>query len=202
MTACFDPELYYPGANKDDGLVVRTGVAKRTKELETFIRVARRCPEHRFVLIPARNIGESDYPDWLIELNRSLDSPAEILPNLPHRETRDLVQQAAICLHTNALADPFGMSVSIAEAMATGCYVIGRRCDAAESYIGDAGRVYTTEDEAVEQIRATSHWDEENWLRARVASVDRAFRNFEGPKMLDPLYREWLSIAALDARKQ
>jgi hypothetical protein len=198
MSPCFDPELYHPGAKKDDRLVVGTASANGSKDMETFVRVAHRCPNHRFVLVLCCGADEPDRVDQLIELNRSLGDPATVLPNLPRCEIRDLVQQAAIYLDSN----PFAMSVAIAEAMATGCYIIGPGSHAAAAFIGEAGRVYNTEDEVVELISETSSWNEEGWRRARMASIDRAFGNFAGPRVLEPLYREWLSIARLDIRNQ
>jgi glycosyltransferase involved in cell wall biosynthesis len=149
------------------------------------------------VLVACCSVDEPDHLNSLIELNRSLGSPAEILPNLSHLQARDLVQQASIYLHTNALMEPIGMSVGIAEAMATGCYVIARRCDPAVDYLGDDGHLYRNQDEAADLLNATLEWTSDDWRRTRIASVDRAYRNFAGPKVLKPLYQQWLSIADL-----
>ena len=48
-----------------------------------------------------------------------------------------------------------GMPISIAEAMASGCYVIGRKAGNSPSYIGDAGVTYSSVDQAVAQVRRT-----------------------------------------------
>lgn len=195
MTSCFDPELYFPAGEKDRRMVVRTGLASPPKDMKTFLRVAARCPRHRFVLIPCFSIGFPQHLDEILEYNRSLGSPVEILPNLPHRETADLVRRAAIHLHTHALTEPFGMPVSIAEAMAAGCYLIGRRCAAVEAYLGEAGRTYESEDEAVTLVTETLHWDEERWRRAYLVSLDRAYAHFLGPKVLAPLLEDWSRLA-------
>ncbi len=203
MSCCFDPELYYPDAGDvDPRLVVRTALASPTKNLDVFIRLAARSPRHRFVLVPCWSVG---YPDHLAELealNASLGSPVEIRPNLPHGVTADLFRRAGICLHTHALREPYGMPVSIAEAMATGCCVIGRRSPASEAFIGDAGRVYDTEDEAAALLEETRCWSDADWRAARIRSIDRAFWHFTADRVLQPLYEEWQRLASHEMLRQ
>ncbi|WP_217551054.1 hypothetical protein, partial [Pantoea sp. GbtcB22] len=70
------------------------------------------------------------------------------------------------------------MPVSIAEAMATGAVVFGRRCAAAESYIGYAGQCYDDEDQAVQLVNATAEWSDEQWRQASKRAIDRAYGQF------------------------
>ncbi len=190
-TGCFDPNLYYPRGQKDTRLVFRTGVASPSKNLDVFIRVAAMCPRHKFVLVPCWSVGYPNHLEELQALNRSLGEPVEILVNRPPGEVAELVQRAGIHLHTHALLEPYGMPVSIAESMATGCYVIARRCAASIAYVGEAGTTYETEAEAAALVRETEHWTQEQWDAARLASIDRAYTHYTSQQVLQPLLDEW-----------
>ncbi len=194
MTCCFDPDVCYPQGRKDPRLVVRTGLASPTKDLGMFLRLAMRFPRHRFVLIPCWSFGMPDHLDELLAQNRALGDPVEILPNLPHAEVVDITRAAGVYLHTHALLDDYGMPISIAEAMATGCYVIARRGPSTEAFLDGAGSVYDTEDQAAELLRATEGWDGERWRRARIAALDRAHGAFAAPDVLPPLLEEWVRL--------
>jgi glycosyltransferase involved in cell wall biosynthesis len=128
--------------------------------------------------------------------NRSMGSPVDIRIQLSHADTAALSRRASIYLHTYSTTDPYGMPISIAEAMASGSYIVGWRCPAAEAYIGEAGATYATEDQAVAFIRETERWSEEDWLRAEVRSIDRAFARFVDSTVLRPMLDDWLAIAA------
>jgi glycosyltransferase involved in cell wall biosynthesis len=191
MTACFNPDLYFPKGSQDRRLVIRAGLASPTKDMVTFVKVAAKCPRHRFVLVPCWSVGYPDYLDELFELNRSLGDPVEIAVNRSHAEVAALTQRAGIYLHTHSLQEPYGMPVSIAESMAAGCYIVARRCAAAIDFVGNAGQTYDTEDEAVELILATEKWTDDQWEQARMASIERAFANYPSTIVLHPLLAEW-----------
>jgi glycosyltransferase involved in cell wall biosynthesis len=191
MTCCFDPDLYAPRGEKDRWLVVRTGLASPTKDMGLFVRLAARFPQHRFVLLPCLSIGYPGHLDEIRRLNESLGGPAEILENRPHAEVAAYLQRAGIYLHTHALQDPYGMPVSIAEAMAVGCHIIGRRAHAAAELIEGAGRLYDTEDEAAALLHDTTAWTDEQWRAARLVSIEHAFTRFTASHVLAPLLDRW-----------
>ena len=193
MTCCFDPDLYFPRGVPDHRLVVRSGVASPTKQLDAFIRVAAMCPRHRFVLVPCWSVGYPDHLEELKALNRSLGEPVEMLVNRPHAEVADLMRRAGIHLHTHALQEPYGMPVSIAESMAAGCYVIARRSPASASFVAEAGKTYDTEAEAAALVQETETWTSSQWAAARLASIERAFAHYGSPQVLRPLLDEWTS---------
>jgi glycosyltransferase involved in cell wall biosynthesis len=195
MPAVFDPEWFYPDGEKDRRLVFRTGLASRTKDMPLFIQLAARCPRHRFVLAPCWSVGHPEVLDELQTLNRSLGDPVEILPNLPPIEVAGFVRRAGISLHTHGLMEPYGMPVSIVEAMATGAYVIARYAPAAASFIGPAGRTYETIDEAEALLKATEAWTDDDWRAARLRSVERAYSGHAAPEVLRPLWDEWARLA-------
>jgi glycosyltransferase involved in cell wall biosynthesis len=196
LAAAFDPSRYRPGTTKDPRLVVRAAAGLPTKDLEAFVRIAGRCPQHRFVLAVARATHFETFPEHLREVNAAHGNPVDLRVDLQHDEVAALVGEAGICLHTHGLVAPYGMPVSIAEAMATGAYVVARACPAAAGYVGDAGTCWQTDEEAAERIRDTESWDDGRWAAARLASIERAFARHADLRVLRPLVDQWLALAA------
>jgi glycosyltransferase involved in cell wall biosynthesis len=195
MVSAFEPDRYRPSARKDPRLVVRAGAAIPTKDLDGFIRIAARCPEHRFVLAVCRAVRLEGFVEELRRINAAHGDPVDLRVDLQHDEVAALLADAGIYLHTHGLTAPYGMPVSIAEAMATGAYVVARACPASADYVGDAGRCWSTEDEAVELIRETETWSDARWEAARLASVERAFARHADLRVLPPLLEQWVAIA-------
>lgn len=191
----FDASLYSPGTNKDRRLVVRVGVGIPSKDYRSFFEIAKRCPDHRFVLAVCPAYTVEYYIDEIVAMNAELGNPAEIRHNLQHEEVAELLRGAGIYLHTSLPREPYGMPISIAEAMASGCYVIGRKLGISPSYIGDAGVTYSSVARAASQVRATLDWSDAEWEAARTRSVDRAFGNFVGTEVLAPIVSAWREIA-------
>ncbi|OAI45771.1 hypothetical protein AYO44_12415 [Planctomycetaceae bacterium SCGC AG-212-F19] len=200
MNACFNPDLHYPELPKDRGMVFRAGLTKESKNLAAFVRIARRCPNHRFVMAITSGGGVTgDKVGELIALNRSVGCPVDIRVQIAHEEAAALSRKAGVYLHTYGTIDPYGMPISIAEAMASGSYIVGWGCPAAAAFIGDAGATYTTEEEAAELIRATESWTDEMWQRAELRSIDRAYWYFSDVLVLQPLLDEWEKLARASA---
>jgi hypothetical protein len=197
LPAAFDPTRYHPrGGTRDPRLVVRCGAALRTKDLGAFVRIATRCPEHRFVLALARAAHVPGVVEEIDALNRSLGAPVDLRIDVDHDALAALLRSAGVYLHTHGLVDPYGQPQSIAEAMASGCVVLARACPAAEAYVGDAGRLWATEDQAVAFLEETAAWDEARWAAARLRAVDRAFARHADRVVLRPLLDDWLRLAA------
>jgi len=195
IPAGFDPSTHSPGENKDHRLVVRTGVALPTKDYRTFFEVALRCPDHRFVLALCVAFKAEHCVDETVELNRALGEPAEIRHDLQHEEVAALQRQAGIYLHTTRPDEPFGMPISIAEAMASGCYVIGRDLPHSRRYVGPAGAAYSSVAEAAALVKQTLSWSNDDWTAASKRSVDRAFGNFVSTDVFAPMVARWREIA-------
>jgi hypothetical protein len=195
MSAAFEPDRYRPSAAKDPRLVVRAAAGIPTKDLDAFIRIAARCPRHRFVLAVARAVRVEAFVDELQAVNAAHGHPVDLRVDLQHDEVATLLGTAGVYLHTHGLTAPYGMPMSIAESMATGAYVLARRCPASEAYVGDAGRCWSTEDEVVDLIHETERWDEARWAAARLASVERAFARHADLRVLRPLLDHWVALA-------
>jgi glycosyltransferase involved in cell wall biosynthesis len=191
----FDATLYSPGTNKDRRLVARAGVGIPSKDYNFFFEVAKRCPDHRFVLALCPAYTVEYYVDEVVAMNEALGRPAEIRHGLQHEQVAELLREAGIYLHTSLPDEPFGMPISIAEAMASGCTLIGRKLGVSAEYIGDAGVTYTSLDQAVAQVQRTLAWSDAEWAAAGKRSVERAFGNFESTKSLEPIVARWREIA-------
>jgi glycosyltransferase involved in cell wall biosynthesis len=195
VPACFDSTRYAPAPRKDRRLVVRAGAALPTKDLPLFLRVARRCPGHRFVVALVRCNGFEPFADEIARMNAELGGPAEVLVNVPPGEIDELQARAGLYLHTHGPVPHFGMPMTIAEAMATGGVVLARRCPAFAGYVGDAGFLYGDEDEAVALIRGTADWDEAAWRAAGDRAIERAFARSADSVVLPAILEDWVRIA-------
>lgn len=194
MQVAFDSDLYYPCEEKDRRTVMRTGCALPTKDYETFFRTAQLCPDHHFLLVVCHGLLVEEYLNEVIRESKKFGDLVEIKVDVQHEEMSELMRRAGIYLHTTDPNEPFGMPISISEAMATGSYIIGRQLPASASYIGEAGKLYRTPEEAAELIRETRQWADGEWRQAYVCSVDRAYRNFAHTKVVGPMVEHWRGL--------
>lgn len=197
MTSCFHPEWLAPAMPKNRKMIVRTAACKKPKDLATFIRIAAKLPDYRCVMILC-SLGPNDHYRELEALNAELGSPVEMIHDISYQEVGTYLSEAGIYLHTYSPTVSFGMPVSIVEAMAAGCAIIARDVEGAASYIGDAGRLYSDEDQAVALVRATEGWSDAQWAEADRKSRERAFSHFDDRAILVPLLEDWKAIAAAE----
>jgi hypothetical protein len=193
--ACFDPERYHPDPEMDPRLVVRLAAAHRVKDLKLFLRVAARCPNHRFVLAVCRTSGGERHEEELLACNASLGCPVDLRVGVSHAEAAALCRAAGTYLYTVGPDQEYAMPISISEAMGAGCHILSRNLPGAAGHVGEAGQLYADEDEAVDLIRQTEAWDAERWRQVRNASIDRAYRHFVCTTVLRPVLEEWLAVA-------
>lgn len=195
VRVAFDTRLFAPALRKDPRLVVRTAAGLPTKDLDLVLRLARRLASHKFMLVMSRCNLQEAFVDEISRLKEQMGSPAEIVVDMPREEVARLVGEAGIYLHTCSPRTRYGMPVSICEAMATGAWILDRRGGAAAGYIGPAGALYDGEEDAARLIQATTRWSEEEWRRARLRSVERAFSLHADETALLPILDEWIAIA-------
>ena len=178
---------------KDRKLVLRAGACLPTKDLELFVRAAKRLPEFRFVLCLAR-VHHPEFTASFVRFVEEQSAPVEFRFDVPHEECFSLFRQAGIFLHTFGPTDPFGMPISIGQALAAECYTLVRDVPGAGAYLADAGALYGDEDHVVELIAATADWTEKQWRESRSRAAARA-RAFEAIRVLEPMYRDWQAIS-------
>jgi glycosyltransferase involved in cell wall biosynthesis len=206
IAAAFDTSLFRPREQKDRRMVIRTSAALPSKDIGFFFHLAKLCPDYRFVFAGVTCNEFESYVDCLRELAASMDSPVELLFDLPRDVVAELVAQAAIYVHTihppgMEFGAPIGMPISIAEAMATGAHVLVRDLMELREYVGDAGTIYRDLDSAAEIIAATAGWSDEQWRRAWTRSVDRAYMQHADEIVLRPVFEDWCGLVQPDKRK-
>ena len=195
--SAFDPELFPPAADKDRRLVVRTSAGLQSKDLATFLETAKRCPDHRFVLVVGHVLFGEEQTEAVIAERDALGSPCEILVDLPHADAAALVGKAGIYLHTHGTQSPMGMSISISEALATGCFVIARDLPGVAGYLGGTGAMYAGDtvemraDRAAAHIHATEGWTDGQWRRQWKDSVDWAYQRYSCTEVVGDMLRAW-----------
>ncbi len=196
IPSAFDPNLYRPPViPKDRRLVLRVAAGLPTKDLESLFDLARRLPEFRFVLAVVLCNQNEDYVENLLRTNEELGRPVDLRVNMSHPAVAALAQQAGIYLHTfDPAGPPYGMPTSICEAMASGAYIVARRLAPAEAYVGEAGRLYDTKDEAEAALRETLSWSDADWQKAMLTSVDRAYRLYVDSIALRPILDCWRNL--------
>lgn len=193
MTSAFNSEFFFP-AEKNRSLVVRTGAGKPTKGLMSFLEIASRCPDHQFVLALGLLPNMDRFVGQLLERNRQLGSPVTIRQNLSNEEAAALVREAGIYLHTYGDEEPFGMPVSIAESLATGCFTLVRDLPGAAEYLGGAGELYRDVNDAVRCIQGTAKWSEFEWQAAQARVIKSANERLADGIVLRPLLDDWLML--------
>ena len=194
VRSAFDGSLYYPGP-KDRRLVLRTAAATPTKDLTTFIDVARLCPDHRFVLVIGLAKDLEAFADEILEYNQSRGSPVDVRINLPTESVARLMREAGLYLHTFASHLPFGMPISIGEAMASGAYVLARPCEGSREYLGNVGGFYDSVQEAAAFIRDTTTWSDARWSEAAREAAEWAYDRHADQRVLRALLEDWQVLA-------
>tara|TARA_R110000822_G_scaffold159476_36_gene299780 strand:- start:3195 stop:5168 length:1974 start_codon:yes stop_codon:yes gene_type:complete len=191
----FNCDLYYPSPNKDRRMVLRVGAALPTKDLETFVRVAKLCPKHRFVIVLGKVHGLNHYLKEFLAFNESEGNPVEVHTCMQADEISALMREAGIYLHTFGFVQPFGMPISLSEAMATGSYTLVRECAAATMNIGDTGALYQSAEQAAALINETVNWSDEQWRQMQLSAVEHAYNYHADNRAYRPILDDWLRIA-------
>lgn len=194
LPVAFSPRLHYPAPTKTRSLVLHLGAGLPGKGIDDFIEIARRCPEHEFLLGVARAGGPGE--GFVDELRKRIHGvPVRILTDVPREEAAQFTRMAGIYIHTSdPKSHPFGMSISIAESMATGAFVLVRDREGVRDYVAGGAAIYPSVDEAVGLVNGTVAWDEPHWTRTAFRATDRAAR-FQAPLVLERLITDWASLA-------
>lgn len=193
LPVAFSSKLYGPEFLKDRMLVVRAAAGRPDKGLDDFLSAAELCPGLNFVLCVAEAGGPGGGPEFL----KKLAEQASALPNLEFRENvsqadvAELVRRAGVYLDTSdPRGHPFGMPISIAEALATGCYTLARRVRGAAEYLGGVGAMYDSVAEAAKLIHESLSWDADHmtssWVNATLRGAE-----FRAEAVLRPVIEHW-----------
>lgn len=201
VNSVFDTTIFSPFTQKDPKLVVRTAATLASKDLPFFFKLAELLPDHRFVLAAVTCNAREEYAASIRDLHRSMNSRVELRFDVPRDKIAELVAEAGIYVHTLQRpglenATPVGMPISIAEAMATGAYVLAADLPEFQDYVGDAGATYRDLEHAAELIARTANWSAQEWQEAWTRSVERAFRYHADELVLRGILEDWIALTA------
>jgi hypothetical protein len=121
-------------------------------------------------------------------------SPAEIMVDAPVHDVADLVSRAGIYFHTHGRDHAYGMSVSIAEALGTGCYVIAPDLPGMRGYVGAAADLYDDAAGGAALVQQTVHWDDARWTGQWLRATDHAHVNFGAAEVADVMVDQWREV--------
>lgn len=198
--AIFDTALFRPAARKNPKLVLRTSMGTDRNGAAFMIHLANRLPGHRVVFATAPGTATEQDAAAVRALKAETGSPVELLIDAQHAAMAALFEEAAIYVHGAAtqadpLPKPIGGTATIAEAMATGAYVLVPNVPALKQCIGDAGSVYDGVEDAAARIHAAQSWSGEQWRQAQLRSLERAYESHADEIVLQPLFDDWCAIA-------
>lgn len=204
LKSSFDSDLFAPCRFKNRKMVFRAVAGLPSKDVPFFLEIAKRLPDFEFIIALGVCNCKEAYIQELLQLAKTINSPAKVMVNVPRDEVARLTKEAGIYLHTvNALgtdhATPLGMPISISEAMATGAYILARNVDVMARYIEDAGALYNDMDEAISCIERTRTWTDAQWSAAFNQSVNRSYTQHADALVLKPVYLDWVEIIRCSA---
>lgn len=133
--------------------------------------------------------------DEVLAMNRAAGDPVDIRINVPAEETAALLREAGIYLHTFGFQAPFGMPVSIAEAMAAGCLVLCRPCEGSRICLGEAGIFYDTAEQAAAIVRDTAQWPDHRWEDVQWRAVEHAYEHHNDLDACAVIREDWQRLA-------
>lgn len=193
LPVAYDSTLHYPAVEKDYKHVVRLAAGLPTKGLDKIFKIAGSCPDHKFSLIGARAGGADDFMQ-VLKKEHSHHLNVEILTDIPENQAIDLNSKAAIYLDTyDPKGHPFGMPISIVEAMATGSLVLAEDHPDARTYVGSGGLMYKDVDEAIKLIQESLSYSLTAWMSISASAMARAAL-FKDVVVLPKLLETWKNL--------
>lgn len=180
VRSVFDTTLFAPENEKDRRMILRTAAALESKDLEMMFELAKSLPDFRVVLAVVTCNERERYAHFLRDYHRDERSRVELLFDVQRPDIAQLVKSAGIYVQTarrpgEAYATPIGMPVGIAEAMATGCFVVAPDLPEFAKYLAGTNVLYRDFADAVKQIESTRSWTDRQWRKAWIQSIDLAY---------------------------
>ena len=195
LTSCF-PEGFGPGTPEHPPLVLRAVAGVPHKNIKQWLSIAAACPEIRFLLVMTRALPpDEDYPE---QIRAQLPPNVELRINQQREDMIEIMQRASIYFTTGG-SHHFGMPVSIAEALASGQWVLCPDVPGSREYIGQGGRVFRDSGDAVRALRSAVAFNADEWRLVRERGVKEAER-FRAARVLSVLLEEWRSLVPNSAQ--
>jgi hypothetical protein len=140
-------------------------------------------------------LGNPGYLEEVIQYNENRGSPVEIQVDSPASQVASWMHRTGIYVHSyNPELVTFGMPISIAEALATGAYVLTRRAPNIGDYAGSQARLFNSIEQAADLVNATLEWDDGRWAAERHLSIERAFLHHVPAVTVGSILDDWLAL--------
>lgn len=191
LPVCYDERRYRPGGPRNRRKVFRASAGVKGKGLEELLEIASCVPELEFSLAVTRATDDPSYPDRIAAL-----APPNLAlhVSLQHDAVAEQMRSSGLYFRNHDPGShPYGMPISAAEAMGSGCVLLARNDPAALAFIGDAGLFYESVEEAVDRLARTLEWDEAEWRRRESISLETA-RRYRTDEVLPAVLEEWRRI--------
>ncbi len=171
--------------------VLRTMAGLPQKRIENMLEIARLCPDVPFTLIMTSTPPPDDY--YPPKIKDEAPPNVEVLFDLQREEVLAQLHRSSIYLMTPP-DHRFGMPISIAEAMGSGLWPLVPNLPGIKDYVGDAGSVYDSVEDAAWRIRnAAFSWDEGVWSVMRLKSLAQA-EQFHADRVFSVILNEWRAL--------
>lgn len=191
MTVAYNARFFSQGAGpREKRRVVRAGAGLPGKGLTDFLMVARLCENEGFEFLLALTDATGS-PGTVDKMYKSPFFPknVEVVKGLSHEQVAFLMQNAGIYLrHFQENVHPWGMPVSVAEALASGMYVLAPDTYGAADYLGLAGATFKNPQHCADLIVETKKHDDSWWRLQEGAALiiaDRYRPEHVLPKVID-----------------
>ena len=192
LPVVYDSERFPPKPpllKKTDLVVCCTGGLPK-KALEVFFGAAALCQNIRFVLALATCSGHEKMVDWCVDMNREFDQPVNIQVDLPHNQVALLLREAAIYFCTQRVTKR-GMPIAIAEALASGCYVLTPNFPWLAEMFGIYGTTYHDAIDSATHISECQKWTSSEWEKLSRGAVEYAFGKYADQIILPKRLKTW-----------
>lgn len=159
-----------------------------SKNIDEWIQISELCPEVRFDLAMTTLVPPDDkYPE---KVSTRLPANVKLHVNLQREEVMKLVGEACISM-TTLPRHPFGMPISLCEAMATGLAIVAPDTKEARDYLEDAGHYYSSPEDAAKRIRElVAEAKTDKWEHTRRVSLIQATK-YRADLVLPSVLETW-----------
>jgi glycosyltransferase involved in cell wall biosynthesis len=197
LPVAYNAGFFSPGAEpRERRRVVRAGAGLPGKGLMDFLQVARLCEREgfEFLLALTEATGEMGHVDRMYK-SPYFPKNVEIVKGLSHEQVAFMMQSAGIYLrHFQESSHPWGMPISIAEALASGMYVLAQDTYGAADYLGLAGATFTNPQHCASLIVETKKQDD-SWWRLQTDAAAITADRYRPEHVLPQVIDYWRDLA-------
>lgn len=187
------PLLEEPTGKRQSVVAATAGLP--AKDLGVFFDIARLLPDLSFTMALATCEGHEQLPAQIHKINESLAAGVDLRVDVPHADIPFLLSKSGIYLCTQTPRKR-GMPIAIAEALASGCFVLVPRYPWLCDMVGIHGIGYSDAEDAASTIRHIQSWTEDRWKQATAGASSFAHLRYSDESVLVSAIETWRSLVA------